>query len=208
MEASCIRSPCPRRTANALVMAAKEMSQLTRAIEMLLDRLNSTDKDVGYKAFIALIAATNKPVSWANEAWNLLIDLTKNGDNHQRAIGVQLLANLTKSDREARMLKDIDKLIAVTRDERFVTARHSLLCLWKVGAKDRDHQRIITRKLAQRFEESISEKNCTLIRYDILTFWRKIYDITGDEEVRLQAGRLIETEENLKYKKKYDSLWR
>src|SRR5687768_7044534 len=37
----------------------------------------------------------------------------------------QVLANLTKSDSQQRTLQDPDRLMAVTRDEKFVTARHS-----------------------------------------------------------------------------------
>jgi len=40
------------------------------------------------------------------------------------------MSSLAKSDPK-RMLKELDTLFAVTRDERFVTARHSLQSLWK-----------------------------------------------------------------------------
>jgi len=47
-------------------------------------------------------------------------------DNHVRAIAAQVLCNLARSDPENRILKDFDALLAVTKDERFVTARHCL----------------------------------------------------------------------------------
>jgi len=53
-----------------------------------------------------------------------------------------------------------------------------------------------------------SERNCTLIRYDILVGLRKLFDSSKDEEVKRMALAWIEQEENEKYKKKYMTLWR
>jgi hypothetical protein len=174
----------------------------------LLQTLETTDAKKRYKAFTALIALTNRPVPWAYEAWDSLLRLTKDGDNHQRTIGVQLLANLAKSDTEGRMLKALSRLVAVTKDPMFVTARHSLLCLWKIGVKDEQHRKAVIRKLVTRFKECVTERNRTLIRYDIQTVLRKIHDGSGDSAVRVQALKLIGLETDEKYRKKYATAWR
>jgi hypothetical protein len=96
----------------------------------------------------------------------------------------------------------------VTRDERFVTARHCLQALWKVGAAGKKQQKRLVDTLAMRFAECATEKNCTLIRYDISQSLRNLYDAIQDERVRERALELIETEPDLKYRKKYASLWR
>lgn len=59
-----------------------------------------------------------------------------------------------------------------------------------------------------RFAECISEKNCTLIRYAIIQGLRNLYDEVQDERIKGKALELIETEEDLKYRKKYASVWR
>jgi hypothetical protein len=106
------------------------------------------------------------------------------------------------------MLKDFDALLAVTKDERFVTARHCMQSLWKVGVAGKKQQKRLVDGLAGRFQECRAEKNCTLIRYDILQSLRNVYDAVKDEKIREKAVELIETEEDLKYRKKYASLWR
>jgi hypothetical protein len=181
---------------------------MAKPFQLLLERLDSTDKDSRYRAFTELIQMTNKPVPWAYEAWDQLLALAKDGDNHQRAIGVQMIANLTESDVENRILKDLNKLIKVTKDPMFVTARHSLLCLWKIGVKDAEHQRVVMAKLTKRFKECSVEKNCTLIRYDIQTVMKRMYDAREDDKVRSQALKLMELERDVKYKKKYSMVWR
>jgi hypothetical protein len=56
--------------------------------------------------------------------------------------------------------------------------------------------------------DSITEKNGTLIRYDISQSLHRLYDAVKDETVRAKALALIETEADRKYRKKYAGLWR
>jgi hypothetical protein len=106
------------------------------------------------------------------------------------------------------MLKDFDALLAVTKDERFVTARHCLQAIWKVGLARKQQQQLVVEGLETRFKECISEKNCTLIRYDIVQDLKNLYDEIKDETIREKALELIEHEEDLKYTKKYTGVWK
>jgi hypothetical protein len=173
-----------------------------------LNNLWSGDRELQNKAFAYILKATDKPVDWAYEAWDELLANLTHKDNHNRAIAAQVLCNLSKSDPKNRILKDFDKLLAVTKDERFVTARHCMQALWKVGVAGKKQQKIYMDGLEDRFKECITEKNCTLIRYDILQSMRNVYDAVKNEKIKGKALELIETEENAKYRKKYASLWR
>jgi hypothetical protein len=106
------------------------------------------------------------------------------------------------------MVRDVPALLAVTKDERFVTARHCMQSLWKVGVAGESQRRVLVDGLTDRFQECIAEKNCTLIRYDILESLRKVYAVVADEAIRQRALALIETEADLKYRKKYATLWK
>ena len=134
--------------------------------------------------------------------------MSRTGDNHQRTIAVELLSNLAKSDSEKRVLKDFDQIMIVTKDEKFVTARHSLQSLWKVAVVSEDLKKKVVDNLSKRFDECITEKNCALIRYDILEVFRKIYDQVHDDKLQDTALALIEKEDDVKYRKKYTGLWK
>ncbi|HEX2697249.1 MAG TPA: hypothetical protein VHM28_06030 [Anaerolineales bacterium] len=179
-----------------------------KAIRTKLDNLWSKDRQLQNTAFESILKRTDKPVDWAYEAWDELLANLTDKDNHNRAIAAQVLCNLAKSDPKNRMLKDFDKLLAVTKDERFVTARHCMQSLWKVGVAGKAQQKIYVDGLERRFRECITEKNCTLIRYDILQSIRNVYDTVKDESLKDKAWELIEIEDDLKYRKKYASLWR
>jgi len=181
---------------------------MDKTIRTQIDNIRSEDGDLQNKAFTYILKVTDKPVDWAYEAWNEMVEGLTNKDNHVRAISAQVLSNLAKSDLKNKMLKDFDKLLAVTKDEHFVTARHCLQSLWKVGTTGTKQQKIYMEGLERRFKECITEKNCTLIRYDIIQSMRNVYDVVKDEKIRKKALELIETEEDLKYRKKYASLWK
>ena len=181
---------------------------MDKIIRAHLDNIRSEDGQVQNQAYSTLMEKTEKPVDWAYEAWDELVEGLTHKDNHVRAIAAQLLANLAKSDPKGRMFKDFDKLLNVTRDERFVTARHCMQSIWKVGLAGRKQSQLVMKGLEKRFHECVSEKNCTLIRYDILVALRNLYNTTSSSEIREKALELIELESDLKYKKKYATVWK
>ncbi len=171
-----------------------------------LNNLWSADRELQNKAFINILAATTDRVDWAYDVWDEIVTNLGHKDNHNRAIAAQVLCNLAKSDPQNRMRKDFDALIAVTKDERFVTARHCMQSLWKVGAAGKEQQSQLMSGLVRRFKGCVEEKNCTLIRYDIIQSLRNLYDAVKDQKVKDLAMELIETEVDLKYRKKYGTL--
>ena len=181
---------------------------MDKNIRTHLDNIRSEDGQLQNKAYHFLMEKTEKPVDWAYEAWDELIEGLTHKNNHVRAISSQLLANLAKSDPKGRMFKDFDKLLNVTKDERFVTARHCLQSIWKVGLAGKNAQIMVVKGLEKRYHECVTEKNCTMIRYDIIVDLRNLYDATTSSEIKEKALELIELEEDAKYKKKYASVWK
>jgi hypothetical protein len=84
----------------------------------------------------------------------------------------------------------------------------SLQSIWKVGLTGKNAQQLVVKGLEQRYHECVTEKNCTLIRYDILVDLRNFYEATTSSEIKEKALELIELERDLKYKKKYAGVWR
>jgi hypothetical protein len=182
--------------------------KMDKKIRASLDDIRSADGQVQNKAYVFLLDETEKPVDWAYEVWDELLEGLMHKDNHVRSISSQILANLAKSDPKGRMFKDFDKLLNVTRDEKFVTARHCLQSIWKVGLAGRNAQQLVVKGLEKRYKECVTEKNYTLIRYDIITDLRALYTVTTSSEIKEKALELIELEEDAKYRKKYASVWK
>ena len=181
---------------------------MNKVTQTNFDNLWSQDAELQNKAFLYILKVTDNPVDWAYEVWDRLVAGLSHKDNHVRAISAQVICNLAGIDPQDRMLKDFKALIEVTKDERFVTARHCMQSLWKVGVAGKKQQKLLVDGLEGRFMECITEKNCTLIRYDILQSLRNVYDAVKDEKIKVKALGLIETEDDLKYRRKYATLWR
>jgi hypothetical protein len=73
---------------------------------------------------------------------------------------------------------------------------------------EKQMQKTVVDALADRFKNCTIEENLMLIRYDIIQDLRNLYDEVKDEKIKATALELIETETDLKYKKKYQSVWK
>ncbi|WP_320414816.1 hypothetical protein [Cytobacillus firmus] len=107
-----------------------------------------------------------------------------------------------------RIMRDFPKLWEVTKDEKFVTARHSLQSIWKVGISGTLQKEMVMEVMAERFINGTDEKNYTLIRYDILQNMKNLYDHLNDEAIKQTALDLIDSVVDKKYKKKYMDIWK
>lgn len=183
------------------IAVPKEVVQSIRA-------LASGDPARREDAYAQLLQATEPQVGWSGPVWTDLIPLLEHEDNHVRSIAGQVLCNLAKSAEPDSVIGDIDKLFAVTRDKRFVTARHVLKSLWKAGLGTQEVRDAVVDRFVQRFETAEGEKNSTLIRYDILCAMRSLFDATDDNRVKSEAIDLIAIEQDDQYRRKYEGVWR
>lgn len=175
--------------------------------QLFLDS-KSADKEVNYQAYQQILVLTEEKVDWTYEVWNQLLEDLSHPSNHQRSRAAQYLANLAKSDPENRILLDFPLLWQVTKDEKFVTARHTLQAIWKVALAGPGQKNMVLNHLTERFNSCEEEKNFTLIRSDILQGMRQLWDETHDEQIKQAAMDLIEKVEDPKYKKKYRVIWK
>ncbi|WP_404455204.1 hypothetical protein [Oceanobacillus kapialis] len=176
-------------------------------MELAFEKSKSGDKEERYEAYQTILEATDQKVDWAYEVWDQLLEDLSHKDNHQRSRAAQYLSNLAISDTEMRMMEDFPMLWEVTKDEKFVTARHTLQPIWKVGIAGEPQKEMVMEFMVERFKRT-DEKNYTLIRNDILQNMRNLYDYDDDETIKETALDLIGMVEDEKYVKKYRGIWK
>lgn len=184
------------------------MNQVDSATRSYFENLEAKDKNVQFEAFNAINAAVKEEVDWAYEVWDELKEWLTDSDNHRRSRGAQFLAGLAKSDPEKRILGDFPALWEVTKDPKFVTARHSLQSIWRVGLAGKEQKQQVIHHIVERFQNGVDEKHYTLIRFDMIQGLKNLYDALKEEEIKQIAMGLIETEEDIKYRKKYMTVWK
>jgi hypothetical protein len=168
----------------------------------------STDRQAQNAAYGAVLAAAANPVDWAYDVWDDVVAHLTSKDNHDRSIAAQVMCRLAKSDPEARLRDDFPELVAVTRDERFVTARHALQALWEVGVAGTWQRALVVGAFGDLFRECEGSKPCRIIRDDIVVGLRRLLEATGDESLRDVTEALIASESDATYRRKYLSSWR
>jgi hypothetical protein len=184
------------------------MVRVPEQIRVSLDAVMADRPESQSQAYERLMQATTAPVDWADVAWPELAAATKNKSNRVRAIAAQVLCNLAKSAEPSRVLADLDNIMAVTHDERFVTARHTIQSLWKIGVADPEVRAALLARIEHRFAIAAAEKNSTLIRYDLLVGLHHLHEETADPAIPPLAQRLVASELDAKYVKKYRTVWK
>lgn len=176
-----------------------------------VDLLINGDRCERNAAFRLLFAASNEAVTWSYDVWPTVVRGLTAPDDHVRAICAQLLCNLAAySDPEGRILTDFDQLLNVSRDPEFDTARSCLRYLWQVGLGGPDRLDLLLAGLELRQRESATEKNVTLVRYDIQIGLVQLYGRRPGHayEIYETAMRWIDDEKDPDYRKKFLFEWR
>jgi hypothetical protein len=180
----------------------------TSAAPAAFDDLWVADRARQNAAFESMMDETSRPAAWAATVWPDVLANLSHTDNHNRAIAAQVLCNLAAHDPSGRIVGDLPTLVAVTRDARFVTARHCIQSLWKIGLAGPAQRAALLAAVDGRYRECGTEKNGALIRSDLIEGLRRLHDATGDREVEVLARTLIDVETDPKYRKKYSGHWR
>ncbi len=181
---------------------------MDKRVDRLFDDFESRDRDKAYQALCGLFEMTTKPVDWAYEVWDRLVGDLKHRDGHKRAFAAQMLARLAISDPDGRMLRDFPKVAAVMKDDKTVTARHTLQSLWRIGLAGDRHLALVVKALEKRFKECAAERIGALVRTDVITALGKLAKATGDSSIEARVTALIESESDEASRRKQAAAWR
>lgn len=181
---------------------------MDKSLTKAFDDLYHKDKQIRYQAFVDVLTAAEEKNKWSYDVWDSFVRDLKHGDSHRRSIAAQVLCRLAKSDPEERIFSVFSDLYDVTKDSKFVTARHTLQSFWRIGLGGTRQKETVTEAFEHRFRECITEKNNTLIRSDIQEGLKMLYNETGDAFIKEKAFKLIDIEDREKYQQKYMKIWK
>lgn len=170
-----------------------------------ISNLGSTDDKIRYEALQAILGITEEKVDWVYEVWDDLLRKLDDENSYQRSIAVMVLCNLAESDVENRLEGSLDRLLAHTKDEKFITSRQCIQNIWKVGVANKRTRKRIIEYLEKRFRECADEAHYNLLRLDMIQAIRYLYDAEKDDVLLAEARELLAEEKEEKYRKKYEA---
>ncbi len=181
---------------------------MNKTVKESIDNLGSTDDKIRFDALQSILKLTDDKVDWVYEVWNDLVGKLDDKNSYQRSIAILVLCNLAKSDAENRIEECLDRMLAHTRDEKFITSRQCIQNIWKVAVVNSHARDMVLDHLKYQFAECAGEKHYNLIRLDIIQSIRLLYDHKKDSRLLTCAREMAKTENEEKYRKKYEALLR
>lgn len=179
---------------------------MNQDVKKCIDNLASTDDNIRLKALQTILKLTEDQVDWVYEVWDELLAKLNHENSYQRSIAIMVLCNLAKSDTEHRLNVSLDRLLAHTKDDKFITSRQCLQNIWKAAITSKQSREKILAHLEKRFRECAEEKHYNLIRQDIIQSIIFLYEVEKDDTLLTRVQALMREEKEAKYRKKYEAL--
>lgn len=175
-------------------------------VKECIDNLGSTDGNTRLNALQTILKITEDKVDWVYEVWDDLVCKLDHENSYQRSIAIMVLCNLAKSDSENRIEGILDRLLAHTRDDKFITSRQCIQNIWKVAAINNRTKTIVLDHLEKQYADCSEDKHYNLIRQDVIQSIRLLYDYEEDDSLLARAKEMIKMEKEDRYRKKYKAI--
>ncbi len=94
-------------------------------IRFLVETLNEKDDMLRYNAFL-LLQAYSRLFSAVYEYWDELEKKLDSDNSYQRSLGIMLIAENMRWDKEGKFGKTISKYLSCCVDKKFITARQTI----------------------------------------------------------------------------------
>jgi hypothetical protein len=135
-------------------------------IKLLVDTLSEKDDKLRYHAFLLLQEHSRiQPSVYAY--WDVLEKKLDSDNSYQRSLGVMLIAENMRWDKEDKFSRVIDKNFGCCTDEKFVTSRQAIQGLGVIVAAKSKYNGEIERRLVALQLGQYKENQQKLLRKDI-----------------------------------------
>jgi len=165
-------------TDNLKTLAKSEIPTLSKKlnppdIRFLIQTLNEKDDDVRYNAFL-LLQSSSREFPFVYEYWSDLEGKLENSNSQQRSLGVMLIAENVKWDRDNKFSKTVSKYLRSCNDEKFITARQAIQGLETIVKATDKFNDEIKQSLANLRLSQYKENQQKLINKDISNIIKRI----------------------------------
>jgi hypothetical protein len=135
-------------------------------IAFLVEELSERDEKLRYNAFLLLQAHSRlKPSVYA--FWDVLVGKLGSDNSYQRSLGVMLLAENVRWDKEYKFNAAFDKYFACCNDEKFITSRQAIQGLASIIAATDIYNNEFKKRLATLRLGQYKENQQRLLKKDV-----------------------------------------
>lgn len=149
---------------NQIPQLAKNLSAAD--ISFLVETLAEKDDTLRYNAFL-LLQANSREFPSVYPYWNVLAEKLESDNSYQRSLGLMLLAENVRWDKDGKFAKTIGKYLSCCMDEKFITARQTIQGLANVIEATSKYNDKIKQKLTSLPLAQYKENHQKLLNKDI-----------------------------------------
>jgi hypothetical protein len=142
-------------------------------VEMLVGELSEKDDNKRYKTFLTL-RALSQTSDCVYPYWDQLEAKLSDPNSYQRSIGLMLLSENVRWDRDRRFRRTIKRFLAACNDDKFITARQCLQGLVTIVQSTPEYDKEIQRHLAHLTFSGKKENQTRLLQKDAATVLQAI----------------------------------
>jgi hypothetical protein len=143
------------------------------SIAFLVEELSEKDQKLRYNAFLLLQAHSRwKPSVYAY--WDVLVGKLGSDNSYQRSLGVKLLAENVRWDKEGKFNATIDGYFACCNDEKFITSRQAIQGLASIIAATGRYNNEFKKRLDTLRLGQYKENQQKLLKKDVATVLKAI----------------------------------
>jgi hypothetical protein len=137
-------------------------------IRFLIQTLEEKEDTIRYHAFL-LLQENSRQFPFTYEYWSTLEEKLYNQNSYQRSLGLMLLAENVRWDKQNRFDETINKYLSCCVDEKFITARQAIQGLAKILKTTDRYDDKIKQSLAFLSLAKYKENQQRLLSKDIAT---------------------------------------
>lgn len=151
-------------------------------IQILVEWLNEKDDDIRYAAFLLLQTLSQKD-DRVYKHWERFAEKLDNDNSYQRSLGLMLIAENIKWDKDERFAKICTTYLEHCDDEKFITARQCIQGLNKIISYTNKYRKeIIDRLIGIDFQKR-KDTQKGLLLLDTVEVLGKLYQDEKDERI-------------------------
>lgn len=160
---------------------AKKAISNPKILSELLEGILSKDDEVRYPSFKALFIISKEHPEVLYPKWDFFVKLISSYNSYKKLIGLRIIANLTKVDKEDKFGKIFYKYYRILNDSRTMTAGHIASNSGKIAKAKPNLQIKITEKLLN-IDKTHTGKQKELIKAYAIEAFDEYYEEVKDKK--------------------------
>jgi hypothetical protein len=144
-------------------------------IQLLVETLSETEDKLRYNAFL-LLQAHSQEQPFVYAYWDVLENKLESENSYQRSIGLMLIAENVRWDKEGKFAKVLSKYMACCNDEKFITARQTIQGLETIVKATDKYNDAIKQALTNLQFSQYKENQQKLLKKDAANVLKAIAD--------------------------------